>query len=186
MSGILEAALQMELSAAALARLHDSMSARTAVQTLLAAGETQDGLKLLARLLPKPYVVAWLCQCARDEPLQIEDKAGAALAEAWLRDPSEANRRAAFEFANAGGYKSVGTWLAATAGWSGGSLAPATQETPVPPPDHLTARAAVAAVNMMAALVVDQFAVRRDALISRALHLLNSGDTPAFIKKGVG
>ena len=183
MSIILQAASQMELSPTSCAHLRPDMRAEVAVQTLLDAGETQDGLKLLARLLPKRYAVAWLCQCARDEPLNIEDKAGASLAEAWLRDPSENHRRAAFEFSNAGGYKTLGTWLAATAGWSGGSLAPAAQDTPVPPADHLTACAVVAATNLMAALVPDQFALRRRAFIRRAMTLLNVEGTATSMKK---
>lgn len=166
--------MQMGLSATASAKLKPDMAPQAAVQILLDAGDTQDALKLLARLLPKRYAVAWLCQCARDQPLGLEDKAGASLAEKWVREPNEDNRRAAFEFANAGGYKSLGAWLAAAAGWSGGSLAPATQEKAVPPPEHLTARASVAAINLMAALVTEQFEARRNAFIERAMSLLQA------------
>lgn len=175
MSAVIHASVQMELSPPASALLRADMTAQAAVQHLLAAGEAQDALKLLARLLPKRYAVAWLCQCARDQPLTQEDRAGASLAEQWVRDSSESNRRAAFEFANAGGYKSLGAWIAAAAGWSGGSLAPAAQETPVPPAEHLTARATVAAINLMAALDASQFEVRRVAFIERAMSLLQAG-----------
>ncbi len=175
MSAVIHASVQMELSPPASALLRAEMTPQAAVQHLLAAGEAQDALKLLARLLPKRYAVAWLCQCARDQPLTQEDRAGASLAEQWVRDSSESNRRAAFEFANAGGYKSLGAWIAAAAGWSGGSLAPAAQETPVPPADHLTARATVAAINLMAALDTSQFETRRVAFIERAMSLLQAG-----------
>ena len=175
MSAVIHASVQMELSPPANALLRAEMTPQAAVQHLLAAGEAQDALKLLARLLPKRYAVAWLCQCARDQPLTQEDRAGASLAEQWVRDSSESNRRAAFEFANAGGYKSVGAWIAAAAGWSSGSLAPAAQETPVPPADHLTARATVAAINLMAALDASQFEARRVAFIERAMSLLQAG-----------
>ncbi|KRE88298.1 hypothetical protein ASG87_06690 [Frateuria sp. Soil773] len=174
MSAIIQAAVQMELSEPAGARLRPDMTAQAAVQALVEAGQVQDALKLLARLLPKRYAVAWLCQCARDQPLSREDRAGAALAEAWVREPNESNRRAAYEFANAGAYRSLGAWLAAAAGWSGGSLAPAAQETPVPPAEHLTARATVAAANLMAALVTEQFEARRAAFVARAMDLLGS------------
>ncbi|GLQ87406.1 DUF6931 family protein [Dyella flagellata] len=174
MSVVTQASMQMGLSALASARLRPEMTPQVAVQTLLDAGEIQDALKLLARLLPKRYAVAWLLQCAREQPLGLEDKAGASLAEKWVREPNEDNRRAAFEFANAGGYRSLGAWLAASAGWSGGSLAPATQEQAVPPPDHLTARATVAAINLMAALVSEQFEARRGAFIERAMSLLHA------------
>ncbi|GLQ99211.1 DUF6931 family protein [Dyella mobilis] len=174
MSVVTQASMQMGLSSPANARLRADMTPQIAVQTLLDAGDTQDALKLLARLLPKRYAVAWLLQCARDQPLGLEDKAGASLAEKWVREPNEDNRRAAFEFANAGGYRSLGSWLAAAAGWSGGSLAPASQEKAVPPPEHLTARATVAAINLMAALVSEQFEVRRQGFVERAMSLLNA------------
>ncbi|HET6433615.1 DUF6931 family protein [Dyella sp.] len=179
MSAVIHASVQMELTPDASARLRADMSPQTAVQDLLAAGQAQDALKLLARLMPKRYAVAWLCQCAREQPLTQEDRAGASLAEQWVRDTSESNRRAAFEFAHAGGYKSLGAWIAAAAGWSGGSLAPATQQTPVPPPEHLTARATVASINLMAALDAPNFASRRATFIERAMSLLQaSGSEP--------
>jgi len=173
MSSVMQASIQMELSEPAGALLRPEMTAQMAVQALVGAGQVQDALKLLARLLPKRYAVAWLCQCARDQALNPEDRAGASLAEKWVREPNESNRRAAFEFANAGGYKSAGAWVAAAAGWSGGSLAPASQETPVPPADHLTACAVVAAINMLAALDIGKFAARRAEFIAPALNLLN-------------
>ncbi|GGY16211.1 hypothetical protein GCM10008098_04300 [Rhodanobacter panaciterrae] len=179
MSAVMQASIQMELSEPASALLKPDMTAQMAVQALVGAGQIQDALKLLARLLPKRYAVAWLCQCARDQPLNPEDKAGASLAEKWVREPNESNRRAAYEFATAGGYKSAGAWVAAAAGWSGGSLAPASQETPVPPPDHLTACAAVAAINMLAALVIEKFEVRRAGFIEPAMNLLNAGGASA-------
>ncbi|GAA0264126.1 hypothetical protein GCM10009126_32300 [Rhodanobacter caeni] len=165
----------MELSGESSARLRPDMAPLAAVQLLLDAGEVPEALKLLARLLPKRYAVAWLCQCARDQPLAVEDRAGAVLAEAWVRDPDEDNRRAALDFASAGEYRSLGAWIAASAGWSGGSLAPATQEVAVPPADHLTARAVVAAINLMAALEPAQFEQRRAGFIERAMVLLNNG-----------
>jgi hypothetical protein len=179
MSAVIHASVQMELAPDASARLRADMSPQAAVQELLAAGQVQDALKLLARLMPKRYAVAWLCQCARDQPLSQEDRIGASLAEQWVREPSESNRRAAFEFAHAGGYKALGAWIAAAAGWSGGSLAPASQETPVPPAEHLTARATVAAINLMAALDAPQFEARRVSYIERAMSLLHAGGNEA-------
>lgn len=179
MSGIVQASIQMELSEQANALLRSEMTAPVAVRALVDAGQVQDALKLIARMLPKRYAVAWLCQCARDQPLGLEDKAGASLAEKWVREPTESNRRAAFEFASSGGYKSLGAWMAAAAGWSGGSLAPAAQQTPVPPPEHLTACATVAAINLMAALEADRFVPRRAQFLDRAMSLLATGDGAA-------
>ena len=63
-----------------------------------------------------------------------------------------------------------------------GSLAPAAQETPVPPPEHLTACATVAAINQMAALVAERFAARRAEFVARALSLLGTGEAGAGTK----
>ena len=175
MPTVIEASQQMEVSEAALSHLSEGMAPDAAVKALRAAGLVQDALKLTARLLPKSYAVAWACQCARAEPLGMEARAGAALAEAWVRDPNEQNRRAAYEFAHAGGYKSVGAWLAATAGWASGSLAPAAQQVPVPPPDQLTAKATVAAVSMLAAQVAEKFDERLRKYMDSAMGLLGPG-----------
>lgn len=177
MSAVMRACEDMDIPDDARALLSPAMPPQAAVRALVDAGRQQEALKLLARLLPKRYVVAWLCQCARGQMLGDEDRAGAALAEKWVRDPSEANRRAAYEFASAGGYASCGAWLAAAAGWSGGSLAPAGQESPVVPAPDLTARAAVAAVNLLAACDADAYAARRAGFIENALVLL--GDQQA-------
>ncbi|MFA4762649.1 hypothetical protein P2A07_22170, partial [Xanthomonas perforans] len=85
-----QACAQMQLSAPACAQLSTPITPQAAVSALLASGHGEDAIKLLARLLPKRYAVAWLCQCVRGETLDEEDRAGAALAEKWVRDPSEA------------------------------------------------------------------------------------------------
>ncbi len=172
MSNVLHAAGQMQLSAEARVLLRSDMAARDAVQVLIDAGRPRDALKLLARLLPTRYAVAWLCQCARGEALSEEDAVGVALAEAWVRESNEAHRRAALDYAAAAGRRSIGTWLAVAVAWSGGSLAPLGSQTPVPPAEHLTASAAVATINLLASLVTDQFAARRDAFVRAALSLL--------------
>lgn len=169
MSIIQRAAAKMELDAAALALLRDEMSPVEGVNALLDAGVHRDALKLLARLLPKRFVVAWVCQCARGEELPMEARIGASMAEKWARDPSEENRRAAFEFAKAGEYKTLGAMIAATAGWAAGSLGPVGLSTDIPPPEHLTAVAANAAINMLAVLDSKNFDERRLAFIQRAL-----------------
>ena len=49
----------------------------------------------------------------------------------------------------------------------------------MPPADHLTACAVVAGINMLAALVTDQFESRRAGYIEPAMNLLNSGGVAA-------
>jgi hypothetical protein len=172
MSTILEAAAQMRLSASANARLQSTMTPHAAVQTLLDDGLTADALSLLARLLPRRYAVAWVCQCGNRQTLAEHDRAGLALAQAWVREPGEGHCEAAASFAKANRYQTIGAWAAAAAGWTGGNLNPR-HERPTPPPVHLTAIAAMAAVTYMAALVPAQLDVRRTAFIRDALGLLD-------------
>ncbi|MBV6788686.1 MULTISPECIES: DUF6931 family protein [Xanthomonas] len=173
-----QACVQMQLSAPACAQLSTPITPQAAVSALLASGHGEDAIKLLARLLPKRYAVAWLCQCVRGETLDEEDRAGAALAEKWVREPSEAHRRAAQAFAHAGDYVSLGAWLAAAVAWSGGSLAPPQQATPVPPADHLTARAVAAAITLLAAREPAQLEARRSGYAAHAMELLTSVGAP--------
>lgn len=145
---------RMNFSSGALAVLAAGGNVRQCVGELLKRGLPADALAVVARILPNRYVVAWACECLKSTlPLQAEpsdiDRAGLALAQQWLSDPSEENRRAAMEFAERGEFGSPGAWIAASAGWSGGSLLPRGYD-PVPPPEHLPAEAAVAALRLSA------------------------------------
>ena len=145
---------RMACSGEALAVLAGGGNVRQCLRELLSQGLAADALVLVARTLPVRYLVAWACECLKSTlPLQTEpsniDRAGLALAQQWLSDPSEENRRAALEFAERGGFGSPGAWIAASAGWSGGSLLPRGYD-PVPPPEHLPAEAAVAALRLSA------------------------------------
>jgi hypothetical protein len=172
MIAILDAASQMRLSAQARAILQPSMTPRSAVQELLDAERPADALGLLARLLPRRYAVAWACQCGRGEALGEHDRAGVALAEAWVRDTGEAQRAAALAFAKQHRYQTIGAWTAAAAGWSGGNLNPDCDK-PTPPPEHLSAIAATSAVTYLAALVASQFQARCAGFVRDALGLLS-------------
>lgn len=178
MNTIIDAARQMKLSAPACARLLPAMAPHAAVQTLLDDGLTADALSLLARLLPRRYAVAWVCQCGSRQTLGEHDREGLALAQAWVLDPGETQRQPAAAFASLHRYRTIGAWAAASAGWTGGNLNPR-YEQPTPPPAHLTAIAAMAAVTCMAGLIPAQLEMRRTAFVRDALGLIcipDSGD----------
>jgi hypothetical protein len=145
---------QIALSDGAKALLERSGNVRGFLDALLAGALAEDALVVVARALPRRYVVAWACECLKialaDGAGKEVDRAGLALAQQWLTEPSEENRVAAIEFAERGDFGSPGAWIAASAGWSGGSLLPRGYDT-IAPPDHLPAEAAVAALRFAAA-----------------------------------
>jgi len=73
------------------------------------------------------------------------------------------------DFAEQGEFGTPGAWLAASAGWNGGSLAPRGYD-PIPPPDHLPAEAAVAALRLAASQGPD-YAGLMSAFVLRALQI---------------
>lgn len=175
-------AQDLELSDEARALLGSGINVRRFLDTLTENGLSADALAVVARALPKRYVVAWACDCmksalASDPAAKDIDRAGLALAQQWLADPSEEHRRAAFEFAERDELASPGAWIAASAGWSGGSLAPRGYD-PITPPDHLPAEAAVAALRFIAARNAD-YATAINGFIARALQLFGSASTGA-------
>jgi hypothetical protein len=165
------------LSDDARALLKAGDNVRRFLDELLRRGLGADALAVVARALPKRYVVAWACDCfksalAQDPAPTDVDRAGLALAQQWLSEPSEDNRRAALEFAERGEFGSPGAWIAASAGWNGGSLLPRGYD-PVPPPDHLPATAAVAALRLAAARRAD-YAATLGSFVTRALQIFGS------------
>ncbi|MYZ50332.1 DUF6931 family protein [Propylenella binzhouense] len=113
----------------------------------LANGPTpEEAITFAAYLLPRREAVWWAHQCLRQVPdaLTAQDQEMLAAAEAWVREPEEALRRAALDRAMAASGKTPGVWVALAAGWSGGSMTPEAPGTVAPP--FLTPRAVNAAV----------------------------------------
>jgi hypothetical protein len=107
-----------------------------------------DAVRFLAHALPKREGVWWGWVSARrasgaTPPPVI--KAALDATEAWIAQPSEENRRAAHEAAKAADLGTPAGCAALAAFFSGGSLGPA-HAPPVPPGEHLTAKAVSGAV----------------------------------------
>lgn len=179
----------LALSGAARGVLSDATSVRDFVDRLLAAALAADALVVVARALPKRYAIAWACDCfktalAGERAVTDIDRAGLALAQQWLTDPTEENRRAALEFAERDEFASPGAWLAASAGWGGGSLAPRGYD-PIEPPEHLPAEAAVAALRLLAARSADYEAMLT-GFVRRALEIFGPAGRSADATKRTG
>jgi hypothetical protein len=153
-------------------RIDPLLSVRAYLDSLRRDGLLSDAVDVVSYVLPKQYAIAWGCECWRAvhegadaDPI---DKSAAAAAQRWLQDPSEENRRAALVLADRLGYKTPGAWLAAAAGWTGGTMMPG-GEYEVPPPQGLSGNAVSAALKLLAATEPDAFNERLAQFVDRAI-----------------
>lgn len=132
-----------ELEPEAQALLTPDMGPRDYVAAMAEAEMYVDALKFLAHLLPRREAVwlGWLCAKKElEKKLAPGEEHALAATERWIREPTDANRRAALDAATAAGLESPAGCAALGAYLSGGSMAPAELEA-VPPPRYATARA---------------------------------------------
>ena len=113
---------------------------------LLVRGRRFDAIIYIACLLPRREAVWWGCQCVRTLRGNKTDDALVA-AEAWVRDPDDAQRRAAMEIGASSDASVPTTFLAWAAGYSGGSIS-AEGSMPVAASPDATA------LNVKAALIL--------------------------------
>lgn len=144
---------RLELDADCAALVEGAATAEAAIVRLEAAGKLIEACRVVAHALPKREAVWWACMCARGAPPDAartpDDLAALTAAEAWVRRPEEANRRAAMGAAEGAKFRSTEAWAAVGAFWSGGSMAPDGQPA-VPPPEYLTGVAVSGAVVLAA------------------------------------
>ena len=119
---------------------------------LIGDGRHADAVRVLAHTLPPREAVWWACVCVKATlPSDVPEPVLSALeaARAWVFQPSEANRRAAYASAQSTDFQHAASWAAVGAFWSGGSMAPANAPD-VPAPDGLAGKAVAAAVILAA------------------------------------
>lgn len=119
---------------------------------LMKAGQRVDAVRVLAHALPPREAVWWACVCVKaalppDAPAPVLSALEGA--RAWVFQPTEANRRAAYAGAQATDFQHAASWAAVGAFWSGGSMAPSGAPD-VPAPDGLAGKAVAAAVILAA------------------------------------
>jgi hypothetical protein len=130
-----------QLGEQARALLQPDASVPQFLQTLISAGHLLDAVKFLAQALPKPQAISWACQCLRQLQAVATPAHEQALAacDAWLKQPDDERRRAAFTAAEKAGLDTPAGCAALAVFFSGGSLAPPNVQA-VPPADYLTGR----------------------------------------------
>jgi hypothetical protein len=149
-----DVARPLTLSEDAIQLLLPTLTPRQFFDALVAAHLDDDAIRFLAAALPKREAVGWGGLCVKDaitKPFEPVAAKALAAAEAWVKDPSEANRRNAESAAETAGYGTATGCLAAAAFWSGGSLTPP-HLAPVPPKDELTGTAVVGAILLASAV----------------------------------
>jgi hypothetical protein len=141
--------------------LLDAFPDLTAKLTVAPAGETpidfltklsaqekfEDAVTFCAHLLPRREAVWWACKSVRSflgDAVQTQTE-GLIVAETWVYEPNDQNRRAALEVGTRANSSHPFSWLALGAGWSGGMIN-SHPKTPVPVPQYMTARAARIAI----------------------------------------
>lgn len=122
------------------------------MRSLAASGTPEDAVTFCAFALGRREAVWWACQCVREMMGDGSDDQCLQAAENWVREPEEDLRKTALELGMGADRAAPQCWLALAAGWSGGTIAPASPVS-VPPAPHLTATAVRAAVLIALARV---------------------------------
>ncbi len=141
----------LNLGAAAEAKLEDRQLPADYLEVLIAHEMFPAAMKFLAFWLPKPVAVGWGCQCMESvvgKEMPAAQKDAFERARQWSVEPSEKHRRQAEAAAEKAKYEGPASFLALAAFWSGGSLTPEGLAA-VPPAEHLTAQAVMAALLMV-------------------------------------
>jgi hypothetical protein len=143
----------IELSQEARKLLRPGLQPAAFFGLLFANEHYHDAVNLVAHLLPKREAVWWGCLCAwhgarPEPPAEVGNALEAAIR--WVREPSEANRRATQEPGEKAGPATPAGAVALAAFWSGGSMS-RPDLPPVPPPERLTNDAIAGAVLAAAA-----------------------------------
>ena len=137
-----------------------------------------------ALALPKRESVWWGCLAIRGMGrLDESTREGLRLAEAWVRNPEEDERRAAGEFAEAEYFEGAGAWIAFAAFTTSGSLAPAGLQA-VPPEPEVSGKCVAMAI--MLATADDDALIRLENLrtaIDSARDFATGGDGTGPWKK---
>lgn len=99
-------------------------------------------LLFLSYALEKRSAVWWLTRCIQEVECLLDDndREMFQLAEKWVVEPNDANRRNAMAFAEEMEMSTPACWAGVGAFWSGGSMAPP-EAPPVEPKDNLAGKA---------------------------------------------
>jgi hypothetical protein len=165
-----------ETAAAAVAGIGDVPGV---IAVLVRGGFQVEAARVFAHALPKREAVWWACMCAAHTApagLAEADVKAREIAELWVRNQTDALRRAAMDEAKKAGFQSPEAWAGVAAFWSGDSLAPPEALT-VPPPAHLTGLAVAGAVALASVRTAPARQQQRLTLFLQAARDIAGGGT---------
>lgn len=146
---------------------------------LLHKNKLSEALSFCAYLLRRREAVAWGCECVTTKRLHDGKKSldpDLMAANAWVRDPSEQTRGAAYERWAAGDQTEPAAWLALAAAWSGGGLISSAGASSGPAGPHLTAvMVRTAFLLMLHSVASDKKAAASRDWIAAALQHAKAG-----------
>ncbi len=126
------------------------------VTRLIEDGFPKDAVKLLGAMLPPREAIWWAWTCSRKaagDEAPPEVTAALAAIEKWLREPTDANRRAAMDAGEEADLSTPAGCVALATFFSGGSIAPPEVE-PVAPPPFVAGKTLATAIILSA--VIDE------------------------------
>jgi uncharacterized protein DUF6931 len=167
----------IKLSDAATGLLTEIKTPQAFLADLLDNKLFEDAVKFLAQALPKQDAIRWAALVARaaagpSPPPNIAAALDAA--DAWLKDPSDENRRAAYKASEVATLGKPAGCAALAVFFSGGSLAPPAAPV-VPPAEHLSGHAVSGAVMLAAVADPPKAKERYQKFINDGLRLVGIG-----------
>lgn len=149
------------------------------INALMAQKLYFDGIRFMARALPKREATWWACLSARSSltPETAQERLKALVAaEAWVFKPTEEHRREANALANLAGMDNAQAWAAMAAFWSDGSMTPE-NTPPVIPADNLVSKAVAGAVMLAAVQTHPEKADEKYLFfLEQAIEIANGGN----------
>jgi hypothetical protein len=145
--------------------LVEGTAPRPYLDLLIERGLHTDAVRFLAYALPKREAIWWACLCAaKVAGTEPPPAAAAALeaARAWVIDPKDEQRRAAFPAAEAAEIGTPAGCAAAATFFSGGSIAPPNLPE-VAPPEHVAAHFVACSVTLSAVIKEPEKAAQKYA-----------------------
>ena len=141
-----------ELSDEALALFTGDQAPKAFMESLVEHEHYPDAVRLLAFALPKREAVWWAWVSARrtageDPSLEIQEVLEAT--EAWIKEPTDQNRRITMEKAESAEFTTAAGCVGLAAFLSGDSLAPPEMD-PVPPDEYMAANAIAGSIVLAA------------------------------------